>query len=393
MLKKLFSAATAAALSAALLCSPAFADGGEPLGFDGLADTIRENSLSYLAIEENIAAIEAIDYEVMAEDMLDGLNEMSEMKWLLIQMPVKDSYAVSSLDQSYDALKEAYDDLKEGKLQQTDADLVRQLRSAQNQLVMAGESMYIALGDLSLTESGLERNLAQLDRSVEEMNLRYELGQISELTLRQVEVQRSTLDSNIKTLQMSMSTMSASLGAMTGAESGGTAELMALPTVTDEQLAEMDYEKDLETAKAASYELYDAKKTLDDAEETYEDAGKEYHYNTSKYEFVAAQHTWEAAQRTYESQVQSFELSFRALYLQVLDYRQIIDAQQAALELAKANRAAAALQFELGKISQNELLDAEDAVAAAEDSLTGARIDLFSAWNNYRWAVDSGILN
>ena len=56
-------------------------------------------------------------------------------------------------------------------------------------------------------------------------------------------------------------------------------------------------------------------------------------------------------------------------------------------------RAAAALQFELGKISQNELLDAEDAVAAAEDSLAGAQIDLFSAWNNYRWAVDSGILN
>jgi outer membrane protein TolC len=393
MLKNIFRTAALTALSAALLCVPAFADGGEGLAFDGLADTIRENDLNFLAIEENIAAIEAVDYDVMAEDMLDGLNEMSELKWMLIQMPVKDSYAISSLDQSYDALKESYDDLKEGKLQQTNADLVRQLRSAQDQLVMAGESMYIALSDLGLTESGLERNLAQMDRSVEEMNLRYELGQISELTLRQVEAQRSTLDSNIKTLQMNISTMAANLGAMTGTELGGTAELMALPSVTDEQLAEMDYEKDLEAAKAASYELYDAKKTLDDAKQDYEDAGKEYHYNTSKYEFVAAQHTWEAAQRTYESKVQSFELSFRALYLQVGDYRQIIDAQQTALELAKANRAAAALQFEQGKISQNELLDAEDAVAAAEDSLAGAKIDLFSAWNNYRWAVDSGILN
>ena len=55
--------------------------------------------------------------------------------------------------------------------------------------------------------------------------------------------------------------------------------------------------------------------------------------------------------------------------------------------------AAAQLKFEQGTISQNALLEAKDKVSAAQETVDGAEIDLFSAYNNYRWAVDRGILN
>ena len=41
-----------------------------------------------------------------------------------------------SLQTQYDSLRETFDDLKEGKIQQDAADAVRQLRDAQNSIVM-----------------------------------------------------------------------------------------------------------------------------------------------------------------------------------------------------------------------------------------------------------------
>ena len=44
-------------------------------------------------------------------------------------------------------------------------------------------------------------------------------------------------------------------------------------------------------------------------------------------------------------------------------------------------------------IDEPERPDAKDKVSEAQDKVDGAAIDLFSAYNNYRWAVDHGILN
>ena len=43
--------------------------------------------------------------------------------------------------------------------------------------------------------------------------------------------------------------------------------------------------------------------------------------------------------------------------------------------------------------SANALLEAEEDLIAAQETVTGAENDLFSAYNTYRWAVDHGILN
>ena len=44
-------------------------------------------------------------------------------------------------------------------------------------------------------------------------------------------------------------------------------------------------------------------------------------------------------------------------------------------------------------VYRNSLLDAADKVSAAEETVEQARLDLFSAYNTYRWAVEHGILN
>src|SRR5699024_8855312 len=118
---------------------------------------------------------------------------------------------------------------------------------------------------------------------------------------------------------------------MSGGELSGTIQLGALPQVTSEQLEGMNLEEDLAAAKAASYSLYEAQQTLDDAYETYRDNGGQYAESIGKYQYKAAAHTYEAAKYNHSATVQNFEIAFRTLYLQVKDFKQVLDAAQTAL--------------------------------------------------------------
>ena len=396
--------------------------------FSDLASRMRENNLTILALEENIAAIESIDYDEMTDDIRDALSDILDQRMALesstssgsvlsmdsfagsaadtqmlagavialqygmqaIQSSMTSS-AIQSLDEAYNSLRSTYDDLKDGKIQQNNADLVRQLRSAQNQIIMAGEALYIALLGLEANGNTVDRSLAALDRTVQEMELRYKLGQISALTLQEIKAGRASLASSQQTLEMNIRTYKIQLELLLGADLTGSIQLQALPQVTADQLAAMALDNDLNRAKDASYDLLAAQRTLEDAEEAFEEADDEY--KSKDYQFIAAQHTWKAAQYTYTSEIQNFEVSFRSLYAQVLDYQQILDTARITLACEQDSYAAAQLKYEQGSLSKNKLLDAQDEVAAAQDSVTSAAVNLFSAYNNYRWAVDHGILN
>ena len=388
-------------------------DAAGTLRFENLAARMRAGSYSLLVLEENIALIESTDYEKIEEELRDGLNEIANAQWNMSMLGsaggmVQDSdagYAINmvgaavgtlanqSLQQQYDALREQFDNVRDGKLQEDNADLVRQLRATEDSAVMLGETLYITLLGLEEQSAALARQDAALGRTVEELELRYQLGQISAMTLQQTRSGREQLQSGKATLDRNIASLRCQLNAMTGEDLTAPLTLGALPTVTAEQLAAMDVEKDLERAKNASYDLYAAKLTLDDADEEFEDSGAKYNYSETDYKKVQAKHTWQAAQYTYNAAVQNFELSFRSLYDSVKDCAQILTAAQTALECERADLAAAQLKYEQGTISANALHTAEDDLYTAQDTVSGAERDLFTAYNNYRWAVDHGLLN
>ena len=189
-------------------------------------------------------------------------------------------------------------------MQKDNADLVRQLNNLQDQIVVAGESLYAALKAMEGQEAGLRRQLAALDRTVEEMELRYTLGQISALQLSEVKTGRTALESGLETLRMNVKSYKLQLEMLIGAEQTGEIALSPLPEVTAEQLAEIDLESDLAAAKERSYELYEAKQTLEDARDQYKDDANYWGYNENRYEFRTARNTWQAAQYTYNNTVQ-----------------------------------------------------------------------------------------
>lgn len=381
------------------------ADPEGTVSFANLEARVRENNLTIRMLEESIASIDVVDYEKMYDELKDGLNEIAKIQRTMLQLGQLDSamgntslsgsfsseYIFSSLDASYDSLRETFDDLKDGKIQDDYAAAKRQLENAENQVVMGAETLYMAILEMQNTRASLQRQLDALDRTVEEMELRYKLGQISALTLQQVKNGRTQLASGIATLDMNIRNYTRQLEVMLGLEQTGSLTLTEPPQVSDKQVAEMDYDAALAAAKEKSYDLFAAQKTLDDAEETYKDSIKGYGQNN--YHYKSAVHTYEAAKYTYQSTVQSFEMNFRTMYDAVADYQQVLKASQSALDYQKNACAASQLKYQQGTISKNSLLEAQDSLASAEADVATAKHNLFSAYHTYLWAVEYGILN
>ena len=196
------------------------------LTYDQLEQQVRAGDLKILILEENIASAQATDFDKIREDLRDQLNSIANQQWQLIGSgsgggpdfsqlftdaagaTAQDQYlygAVNALQsgmtamsnmltsstrqtlkQAYDAVREQYDDLKDGKTQKTVADSVRMMENMVNSEVKLAQATYAQLVELDAALDTLDRSLAALDRQVEELELRYKLGQISALTLEQV---------------------------------------------------------------------------------------------------------------------------------------------------------------------------------------------------------------
>lgn len=361
------------------------------VSFENLEQRVRENATTVKMLDETIASIDATDFDEMYDDLRDGLNGIAAIQQGLILAGQKSSYTYDKLTDQYASMEQMFDDLKDGKLQKDAEAAKRQLEDAKNQTVLGAETLYIAILEMQNTRQGLQRQLDAMDRSVEEMELRYQLGQISALTLQQVKDGRTQLQSGLATLEMNLGNYTRQLEVMLGLPQTGTLALEEVPRVSPSQVERLSLEDGLTAAKEKSYTLYAAQRDLDDAKEAYDDARDRYHAND--YEMKSAEHTYAAAQYTYQSSVESFELSFRTAYAAVADYQQVLEASESALSYQQASYAASELKYQQGTISKNTLLTAQDDLRAAEDAVTTARHNLFSAYNSYLWAVEYGILN
>jgi len=367
------------------------------LSFANLESRMRAGSLDLLRVQESINALEVLDYEEMLEDARDGVNLIADMQWGMIDNDPTGlgigSMMASSMQSSYAAAKAQFDAIYDGELQADNEALIRQLKNAQNQVVMMGETLYAGLISLDYSKDDLERRLAALDRQIQVAELSHQQGNVSALALQEAKAGRAALVSGMETVKMNEATLKMQLESLVGEALAGTVLLQSVPQVTAEEIAAMNMEADYEAAKAVSYELFAAQRTLDDAKETFDEVADDYSSTSKNYNYLSAKHRWQSAQYTYDAAVESYELKFKTLYLQTKDYYQAWEAAKVALAAEEAGFAAEEIKFNQGRISQNAFYDARDALATAREKVATTGLDLFTSYNNYRWAVDHGILN
>ena len=371
------------------------------VSFENLESRVRKNFTTLKMLDESIASINEIDFDKMYDDLRKNLNQIARAQHGMMQLnslpsdnpyyqPL-DSYTYGTLSSTYDSLKDTFEDMKDGKVQDDYAAAKRQLENAENQAVIGAESLYMALLELQNTRAGLQRQLEAMDRSVQEMELRYQLEQISALTLQQVKDGRTQLSSAVATLEMNLASYTRQMQMMLGLEQTGVLTLGEVPKVVPGQLSKMDCERDLAAAKEKSYALFAAQRDLEDAKEAYDDTCDQHGHNG--YMAKSAAHTLQAAEYTYQSSVENYELNFRAMFAAVADYQQVLEAAESALAYQQKSCDSTALKYQQGTISKNTLLTAQDDLAQAQDAVATAHHNLFTAYHTYLWAVEYGILN
>ena len=270
--------------------------------------------------------------------------------------------------------------------------MVWQLEDTVNQVVSGGENLYITLVGLEQQAADGQRGLDTIDRNLEQLRLREQLGQVSQQTVTELEQTRAETVSQLTTLNSTIRDMKIQLQNLIGEDPTGEITLGALPTRKEMTWEEPDYEADLEAAKAASWTLRNAQITLDDAKETWDDAQSDYRASREQYLLQQAEHTWNAAQLTYQSTVQSFETSFKNLYDSLANYEQVLESAQSTLAWQQTLLETAQTRYSLGLIPYSDVLTAQDNVATAQSTVDSAWRDLFTARNNYRWAVEYGLI-
>ena len=365
------------------------------ISFENIERRMRKENLKILMMGENIDTLQEMDYEGIRTQLEMGLSMIDDQIFMLEQAaqmePIGAQAAIASLRSQAAELEAQLKEIKSGNLEEDNYGIIMQLENTQEQLVMAGETTFIALKAMETQEGALQRQLAALNRTVEEMELRYQMGQISALQLGEIKSGRSSLISGLSTLPMNLKTYKAQLEQLLGAEITGEITLGAVPAVTQEQLDAMDEEADWEKCHRQSYDIYSAWtasiRADDKRDEAEENSGKD------SYEYLAARNSASAAEYTYEDTLQSCELKFRTLYAQVKDYQQIHETAKVSLACEQESYKAAQLRYEQGTISENALLAAEDELRSAEEKVENAANDLFSSYNTYCWAVQHGILN
>ena len=341
--------------------------------FVDLAGMVKKNSPSYKAITANAGAIDEAADQVSAMKARLVAVEASLAALNKAELTTDEQKELAKLQAEKTQLQSGINGLSSMANQDTS-----QLNGSANLLILGCETMYITLVGLEIQEDALVRQLASLDRTIAELKIRQEGGQVSKLQLMEAESGRASLVSGLTTLRMNMTNLRMQMENMLGEKITGTIAVGTLPRVTSEQLAAIDLEKDLKLVLRRNPDIQ--------AAESQEDALFGSNMPDDLYDSMS-----DAADYGVKSAKLQAEMKFRSLYAELMDCRQVLTAAQGALEVEQLAYQAAELKFKQGSISKNALLAAADELQTAKEAVLTAENNLFSTYNEYNWAVKHGI--
>ena len=342
--------------------------------FVDLADMVKKNSPAYKALRANASAIDD------AEDQVSSLKtQLAQVEAALAALNAKpelteaDQAQIAQLQSQKAQLQSGISGLSSMANQDTS-----QLDGGANQLILGSESIYIALVGLEIQETALVRQLTSLDRTLAELKVRHEWGQVSQLQLMEAENGRASLVSGLTTLRMNITNLRMQLENMLGEKITGTIEVGTLPRVTAEQLSAIDVEKDLKMVLRRNPDVQAA----ENQESSLFDSGMSGDLLDSMSD---------AADYGVKSAKLQAEMKFRSLYGELMDCRQVLTNAKSTLEVEQLAYQAEALKYNQGTISKNAFLAAADELQTAKEAVLTAENNLFSTYNEYNWAVKHGI--
>ncbi len=413
------------------------------LRFEEIESRVRANNLNVKAAQEALEQVEAMDWSKVIgemddaiddlEDVIDTMSDSSSMNMasavegmaaaltmtqaaqtaeeqILASQAAAAAIAGSaaqisaqttiaaystaqaeSLKSTLESMEEQRDDLVKQRedYPKTIEDTKRMVTSTVDQIVSGAESLYLTILTTQLQYASLKDTLDATRKTVEEMQLRYELGQISAQTLLQVRNGLGTLESSLSGLENTLSVLRSSLQSLLGETPDGSLILADTPSVTDAQLGSINYASDLERAKEVSYALYTSARNVEKAQDEMDTARKDN--GKSSYQYQMAEHAHQSAVYQNAAAAANFKLAFQKLFQAIAPAQSALAVKEADLIYQEQACAAAELKYQQGTISANALQDAVNKRESARRDVEAARLDLFTAYHSYRQAAEKGL--
>lgn len=381
MQKRMISAALAAALSLSC-CAPALAaettnTAAETtttaadtrkagvLYFDQLEDTVRANNSTVRSCIESLDSLDTIDPHVKWESLRKQYNALTEAIWYGNTM-------LASTQAQIEAQMDAYEDDEYAK---TYEDSKRQIESGVDQVIKGTESLYFQILTLENNLKTMNRSMASLERAITVTEARCKIGQASGETLRAMQDQKTALNSQIASLQNSIKTCKGSLQTMIGQTPTGNIEVAVPEVVTESQIAQIDLEADIAEGKEASITIYQNRRSAEKIKDDLDDMPNSPKLN----------HDYESALYTKKASEESFYLNASTLYDTLKENERLYIVSLTDLESAKKTFAIQQKKYDLGMISKQSLLDAQDTLTTAEEAVDTALLNLTNTYASYNW--------
>lgn len=367
------------------------------IGFTGIDKTVRQNNLTIQSNDETLAGISDMDTDAqefaasVGYSAMQGLSKnlsdaISDLDVLKETEDVDDNLksAITAINKglastqslmdmnaaTYKAQLDALDD--DTTIQDNYVLSKKQFQYVADQLVMGAQTLFITIKTLELQQEDAQRGLTQLARTETAMQKRYDLGQIAELDLLKIQNQRAQTASTIETLKLQVKNLKGDLALIMGIDTSVNLTLSPMPAVST---GARNYNTDLNTAVKASYALYFKNDTMKTASNDYED------------DKTNTVHPYKAAKIAYQAEEQQFKLTFRKLSDAIPEKQRLYDLAKADQTLEQRLFDAAAAKYQRGLISKNDYTTEKETLEGKQSAAKKAEIDLFTAVNQYDWAV------
>lgn len=351
---------------------------GEPLGIDEIEKRVRNNNLQVLMMDQQLKSMKDMDVSEATEALNTQANQLTQLATQLQNMlpnfqddPVMTGLITSNctiLTMQAATLQSQATSTSDQLDEQID-ELEDQFFDAENQLVFAAESTFLAIKTMESSYEDLIRQRTTLTATLIEMQKRYDLGQISAIQLQETKNGLVQLESGIATLAMNIENTKGDLNLLLGRDGKFSYTLMPLPIITDAQIAQINYDRDVGEVLRNSSEVRTARDAMYDAD----DQDSRYAKN--------------AAELTYDNTVNTVKQNFLKLCRAVTDKQQLIQAAQSDFTLAQQNFQAQEVKFQSGQISQNTYDAAKATLETSANAVITAQNNLYTAYMKYEWAM------
>jgi len=241
------------------------------------------------------------------------------------------------------------------------------INNAIDQIVKGAEALYVGIVTMESAVADIERGMATLDRAVDLFEKQYELGMASAYDVESMKYQRSSVASQMESLNFQILTSKIMLEGLCGLEITGEIRLGELTMPTREELDGVDYKKTIDRAQQKNVDVLNAELA--------------YQYSPTQ------TNAW-----SHDAAVTSFAYNYRIVCLTVGEKERLLNAAKETVSFQERTFAIEAKKYEMGMISYEEYMTAKSNLEQAESDCYRAQLELFTAYRNYVWARDHGIV-